>query len=260
MFVFVVGITYIFFKGNALSKTTSHATSPVVPTGTELLALSPEVFSTYDTAEILVKITKSADQLPSDDKTSIKEIEPTTNYSSKLTKEIFVLKPNTDVFIVPFYSQFKDISASEWKKVGCGIASLAMLIDFYAPNTVSVDKLLQEGINANAYLDDAGWTHSGLIALSKKYGLTGESHDFSGSNMKTAFNTLELVLKDGPVMASVHYTFDPKNPIPHLVVINGVKDNMVYYNDPSELAGGRSISIEKFQNAWKKRYIEIHPV
>jgi len=34
---------------------------------------------------------------------------------------------------VPFYSQFVDISAPAWKKVGCGIASLAMIIDFYKP-------------------------------------------------------------------------------------------------------------------------------
>lgn len=33
---------------------------------------------------------------------------------------------------VPF-SQFADISAPEWRKVGCGIASTAMIIDFFNP-------------------------------------------------------------------------------------------------------------------------------
>ena len=33
--------------------------------------------------------------------------------------------------------------------------------------------------------------------------------------MEMAFHSkLESVLEDGPVMASVHYTFDPQNPIP----------------------------------------------
>jgi len=166
---------------------------------------------------------------------------------------------HTGVFKVPFYSQFSDISQAEWKKVGCGIASLAMLIDFHESNPPSVDELLEEGIAAHAYLSDAGWTHTGLINLSKKYGLSGSSHDMSGSSMATAFDELKNVLKEGPVMVSVHYTFDPKNPIPHLVVVSGVDDGKVFYNDPAEKSGGGSISIAQFQSAWKKRYIEIHP-
>lgn len=164
---------------------------------------------------------------------------------------------NSDVFTVPFYSQFKDITKTEWKKVGCGIASLAMLIEFYEPGSVSVDTLLNEGIKSGAYISDAGWSHAGLINLSKKYGLNGGSNDMSGSTMEAAFSKLKTVLKEGPVMVSVHYTFDPKNPIPHLVVINGVSDGKVYYNDPAEKSGGGYISISKFQSAWKKRYIKI---
>lgn len=168
-----------------------------------------------------------------------------------------VLSKKAAVFDVPFYSQFTDISSSKWQKVGCGIASLAMLIEFYMPDTVTVDDLLTEGITAGAYLTDAGWSHAGLINLSKTYGLTGASNDMAGLSMETAFSKLESVLKEGPVMVSVHYTFDPKNPIPHLVVINGVSEGKVYYNDPAEVAGGGSLSIDKFQRAWKKRYIEI---
>lgn len=162
--------------------------------------------------------------------------------------------------IVPFYSQFNDISAPEWKKVGCGIASLAMLIEYYEPNSVTVDELLQRGIDAHAFLSDAGWTHAGLINLSHKYGLGGESHSLAESSMDDAFEVLKTELEEGPVMASVHYTFDPQNPIPHLVVVNGVREGKVYYNDPSESGGGGSISIAKFQSSWKKRYIDIRPI
>lgn len=179
-----------------------------------------------------------------------------TEPEPKKTKKSAVSK-NTDIFSVPFYSQFTDISSAEWQKVGCGIASLAMLIEFYEPDSVTVDGLLKEGIAAGAYLSNAGWTHAGLINLSKKYGLTGASNDMAGSSMDAAFSKLESVLEEGPVMVSVHYTFDPQNPIPHLVVVNGVKDGQVYYNDPAEAAGGGSLSISKFQKAWKKRYIEI---
>lgn len=159
--------------------------------------------------------------------------------------------------IVPFYSQFDDITSASWKKIGCGIASLAMLIEYYNPGSVVVDTLLQEGINANAYLDSAGWTYAGLIGVSKKYGLGGETHDYGNLSMEKAYAELVAELEEGPVMASVHYTFQKSNPIPHLVIINGIKDEKVYYNDPAEKNGGGSISVAQFQSAWKKRYVEF---
>lgn len=161
--------------------------------------------------------------------------------------------------VVPFYSQFSDIQSKKWQKVGCGIASLAMLIDFYHPGTVSVDKLLKEGIAADAYDPEDGWTHDGLIFLAQKYDLSGERFNFSASSTKEAFTELEKVLANGPVMASVHYNFDPKSPIPHLVVINRIASTTLYYNDPAEKSGNGEISVQKFMKAWKKRYITVRP-
>jgi predicted double-glycine peptidase len=160
---------------------------------------------------------------------------------------------------VPFYSQFTDISAVKWQKVGCGIASLAMLIEYYEPGEVSVDKLLDEGIASKAFLEDAGWTHSGLANLVNKYGLKGKPFDYSSNSMESAYAKLNTSLEEGPVMASVFYTFDPKSPIPHLVVINSIDGDIVYYNDPSDKSGNRSISSTKFKKAWKKRFIEVRP-
>lgn len=170
-----------------------------------------------------------------------------------------VLAQVSDVFTVPFFSQFKDISATKWRKVGCGVASLAMLIDYYKPGEVTVDTLLDEGLDAGAYLSDAGWIHQGLVNLADDHGLSGSTHDFSSSGMDTAFANLTDAVGEGPVIASVHYTFDPKNPIPHLVVVRGVSDGKVYYNDPAAPSGNGSISIEAFKKSWKKRYIEVRP-
>lgn len=158
---------------------------------------------------------------------------------------------------VPFYSQFKDISSPKWQKVGCGIASLAMVIDYYKP-AVPVNKLLTEAVALGAY-SDAGWTYSGLIATSKKYGMQGTAYDLSSSDMKTAYASFSTTLAKGPVIASVHYKFDPKSTIPHLVVIDSVKNGLVYYNDPAAKVGGKTISVADFQKAWKKRYIVIRP-
>ncbi len=160
---------------------------------------------------------------------------------------------------VPFFSQFADISSQKWQKVGCGIASLAMLIDYYKPNEVTVEGLLGEGIAAHAYLDTDGWIHQGLIALAQEHGLTGSTHDLSSETMSNAFTQLTRTVRTGPVMVSVHYTFEPTNPIPHLVVVTGVDDEHVYYNDPAEPSGNGSISTTKFKRAWKQRYIAIRP-
>lgn len=158
---------------------------------------------------------------------------------------------------VPFYSQFSDIHSEKWQKLGCGITSLAMLVELYRPGSVSVDTLLKEGINAGAFIDGAGWSHNGLISLAGKYGLSGKSYNFSHLGAEDALVQLEKALNEGPVMVSIHYKFEPENPIPHLVVIKGISDGIVYYNDPA--SGEGNISIKRFTEAWKKRFIAIWP-
>ena len=162
--------------------------------------------------------------------------------------------------VVPFYSQFNDIHAMSWKKVGCGITSLAMIIEYYQPGSVSVDNLLKEGILISAYDSSAGWIHKGLITLSKNYGLVGKSYDVNSLSKELAFSKFKDHVATGPVMASVHYKFDPRSSIPHLVVIEGIKDNVVYYNDPADKTGQKQISVTDFQKAWKKKFIVIRPV
>jgi len=160
---------------------------------------------------------------------------------------------------VPFYSQFTDIESAKWQKVGCGVTSLAMIIDYYKPDAVSVETLLTRGIASGAYDQSAGWSHQGLISLSKKYGLDGSSYDLSGSGMTSAFGKLTAQVKKGPVIVSVHYKFDPKSTIPHLVVVDGISGDTVYYNDPASKSGQKHISVSSFQAGWKKKYIVVRP-
>jgi|AntRauTorckE6833_2_1112554.scaffolds.fasta_scaffold02362_13 predicted double-glycine peptidase len=161
---------------------------------------------------------------------------------------------------VPFYSQFTDITKPGWQKIGCGIASIAMLIDYYSDENINVDDLLEKGIANDAYLQDAGWIHSGLIALSNEYGLDGKSISLSYLNKDDALTELKGVVAEGPVMVSVHYTFEPSNPIPHLVIINDIRDGHVHYNDPAEQAGNGTLTFEQFKRGWKQRYIVVRPV
>lgn len=161
--------------------------------------------------------------------------------------------------IVPFYSQFTDIHTAPWQKVGCGITSLAMIINYYNGEKVTVDTLLKEGVAMGAYNKNAGWVHKDLIAISNNYGLSGKSYDLSGSKNEVAFETLKKLLADGPVMASIHYQFNPKSSIPHVVVIDGIENGLIYYNDPAAKIGQKKISVEDFQKGWKRKLIVLRP-
>jgi uncharacterized protein YvpB len=166
---------------------------------------------------------------------------------------------HTTIPVVPFYSQFADIKSTTWQKVGCGVTSLAMIIDYYSTETISVETLLKKGIANGAYNAKYGWIHNGLILLSNNYGLTGASHDVSKLGKDSALLKLENYLEDGPVIVSVYYKFDPKSKIPHLVVIDGMQDGYIYYNDPAAKIGQKKISVSDFQKGWKKKFIVIRP-
>lgn len=176
-----------------------------------------------------------------------------------LLAETAIIKAK-DIPNVPFYSQFRDIQSAEWQKLGCGIASAAMLIKFYQPeNVVSANALLKEGLAAGAFINGAGWSHKGLASLIRKYGLESSAYDLSQMDTNAAFAQFKEFLKKGPVIASVRYKFDPQNPIPHLVVINGIDGDSIYYNDPAGTLPRQIISANDFIKAWKKRFIAAQP-
>ena len=185
----------------------------------------------------------------------------TTEASTKtvLTAAALSVVATSTIPSVPFYSQFTDIASPTWQKVGCGITDVAMLVDYYTDKAPTVETLLSFGIAAGAYTDRDGWIYSGLIGVAKKYGLDGASYDLGNTSPKTAFTQFKKYLADGPVIASVHYNFDPKSTIPHLVVINGIKDNVIYYNDPAAKTGEKTISTTDFLKGWKKRFIVLRP-
>ncbi len=170
------------------------------------------------------------------------------------------ISASSSIPFVPFYSQFKDIHTTSWQKIGCGITSLAVIIDYYSTSTISVDTLLKKGIKSGAYNTRYGWVHKDLISLAQEYGLQGSSYDMTALKKDIAFKKLESALVNGPVIVSIHYKFDPKSTIPHLVVLDGIdKNGTIYYNDPAAKLGQKQISSIDFQKAWKKKYIVIRP-
>jgi uncharacterized protein YvpB len=160
---------------------------------------------------------------------------------------------------VPLYSQIADISSVAWKQKGCGVADVAMIVEFYKPKTTSVQKVLEEALASGAYQKNVGWKHDGLAALAVKHGLVGRTFDLSKLQKDIAFDQFKDLVKEGPVIASIHRGFNPKSPYGHLIVITGFDDTTVYYNDPGKHDGIRKVPIADFVKGWKKRLIVIRP-
>lgn len=134
-----------------------------------------------------------------------------------------------------------------------------MVIDYYTPNAVSVNTLLKKGVAAGAYDYNAGWIYQGLIDLSHGYGLDGSYYDLTAYDKPTAYAKLAALVKGGPVIVSVYYRFNTKSPIPHLIVVNGIDGDTVYYNDPATTSGTKRISADAFKTGWKKKAVVIRP-
>ncbi|MFA6325152.1 MAG: C39 family peptidase [Candidatus Paceibacterota bacterium] len=171
-----------------------------------------------------------------------------------------IIAPISMPYDVPLYSQISDISSIEWKQRGCGVADVAMIVNFYKPKTTTVQKVLEHGISMGAYQKNVGWKHDGLASLAKKYDMEGKALDFSKIDKDNAFEQFQNIIKEGPAIASIHRNFDPNLSFGHLIVITGFDDNLIYYNDPGKRDGIRNVSIVDFMKGWKRRLIVIRPL
>ena len=160
-------------------------------------------------------------------------------------------------YSVPLFSQISDISSMAWKQKGCGVVDVAMIVDFYKPKTTSAQEVLKEALKEGAYVKNVGWSHEGLATLAPKYGLVGKTIDLSTLKNTDALSQFKDIVKEGPVIASIHRGFNPKSPYGHLVVVTGFDDKLVYYNDPGKHDGIRTVAIDDFTKGWKKRLIVI---
>ena len=184
---------------------------------------------------------------------------PSYSQTSNIPSAAPIIAPKTMPYNVPLYSQISDISSVEWKQKGCGVADLAMIIEFYKPKTTTVQKVLEEAIASGAYQKDVGWKHEGLAALAEKHDLVGKTYDFSKLDKDTAFDQFKYIIKEGPAIASIHRGFDPKSSFGHLIVITGFDNDLVYYNDPGKHDGIRKVPITDFMKGWKRKLIVIRP-
>lgn len=180
-------------------------------------------------------------------------LSPIFPQNTPTTTPIVIEKATT----TPFFSQFDDISDKIWSKRSCGIASLAMVISEHFPEAKTTpDRLLAEGRSIGGY-SPSGWIHAKLVELANMNGLEGKAIDVSRESRAEALYSLKESLASGPALASVHYKLEPRNPIPHLIVVHAISTSTVTISDPANKRGDEEVSIDKFSRAWKKRYISF---
>lgn len=162
-------------------------------------------------------------------------------------------------FDVPKYSQRLDVFSKDWRDRACGIVAVKTAMDFYGIKTPSVDELIKEGLEIDAYIHGVGWKHQGLLDLAVRYGCEGERFDWKERTPTDALKNLKKLLAIGPVICSIHKDFDPANG-GHLIVVTGMEDRAVSYAEPDSATRDdvhRVIPVQMLFDGWKQRGIMI---
>ena len=105
-------------------------------------------------------------------------------------------------YSVPFRSQKWDLhnwkqlgfesyeDAEYWERSSCAILCLKMILDSVYPyDSVSISKLIKQGVQIKAYTDKTGWSHQGIVKLAESKGLKAVAYEkLSSQNIKNVLD------------------------------------------------------------------------
>ena len=197
---------------------------------------------------------------------------------------------------VPYYSQFTEVEnhgiEEHWKRRGCGLLCLKMVMDYWREQVGTpsppLPELIETALEEQAYDDHPrGVIHDGLIRTAKRYGLIAwrrrwlhtpqelvyfQSQGWTpqaikaiaGQTAREGIMTLtNAIVADIPVMVSVPKEFNPEVGKQHLVVLTGIKKDALlgvyrgfYVNDPYNPKRGPSRSERKHEYVTQKTFIK----
>lgn len=168
-----------------------------------------------------------------------------------------------------YHSQWRDVVREEWRPRACGIAVLAMMLEYAKPgrDIPDLDRLIDDAVARGAHDPAIGWIHARLIALANEFDVALESRVYRA---KAADEEEHLASKGlaeiavelsalRPVIASVRRGFSDAG-TPHMVVLSGagedVEGKYFLVHDPDskseEGAQYRRVSREQFEKNWRK--------
>lgn len=190
---------------------------------------------------------------------------------------------------IPYRSQREREINDSYGTRGCGITALAMVLEFYGYH-LDGDELKQLADETNAYQGEIGWTHSGLIKIARRIGLSGyrinydyttdedlvkarqvmvsegdneedlnkfeESFDFARHH--SGYEDIERLLSQRiPVIASMTKEYTGLS-YSHLVVVSEIDDEKVTVNDPWNNGANFMMSRAEFEKYWTRRVIVVY--
>lgn len=97
---------------------------------------------------------------------------------------------------VPYYSQWKDITDTDWQMRSCGLLCLYSAIKFYKNDfDLNPDQFLQRVIREGAF-GKSGWIHDKLVNLSREAGVMAKRVEFRAETVEETKNLAEKAFRD----------------------------------------------------------------
>jgi hypothetical protein len=169
----------------------------------------------------------------------------------------------------PYYSQYEDVEALEWQHRVCGLAAVKMAAEaLLGERIVSLDDLIQQGLEKDAYIEGVGWKHDGLIELLKSFAVSAHRAEYKEEGLEDdGISAMTSALSDGGlVITSVAPGFGD-NDGSHLILLTGFRRNEAgelegfYYNDPGcrNEQDGKDLFVDRlrFLEYWRKLVIFV---
>ena len=169
---------------------------------------------------------------------------------------------NEDIKIeVPLVIQNNTGIKEGWGYRLCGLASLAMVLRFRGIDYGSMDDLLKKALEMDAYLENVGWKHRGLVNVAESFGLKMAFIEQFPKTIEEKKEKEKMIIdsiKNGnPVIASARFKFTPEGES-HMVVVHGFKRDQnsfgFYIQDPDSFRSGSNnyfIKESEFLNSWR---------
>jgi hypothetical protein len=163
---------------------------------------------------------------------------------------------------LPVCNQFDDNHDKQWAHRMCAICSLLMLLKLHNPELrISAEELLREGLLANAYLENVGWKHAGIVELASRHGLKLEFAPrffYTPEEKEAGMAIINIDLKNNhPAIVSVFHHLNPAKG-GHMVVVHGLQEfsgqTIGYYiQDPDASFRGHNYFLTKqeFIDGWR---------
>ncbi|MBI5078007.1 MAG: C39 family peptidase [Candidatus Yonathbacteria bacterium] len=172
--------------------------------------------------------------------------------------------------LVPYYSQYLDVSDELWQPRACGVACLKMLLESRGGQTPSLDEMIVQGCAIGAH-GEWGWKHDGLVALAKQYGVKLSRNEWRKSetmspdelNEEGIEFLISQIRAGNAVIVSAIKKFQEADKF-HMMVLTGFEEKNgsvagFYYHDSDTTRRGEGenlfVPLDIFRSKWRKMAI-----